>query len=533
VDARRFLPFSLPRAGRWALGVLVLAAGLGFVPEYRTQAHVRRQAESANVQSVGKRLTEVVRRTLVEQPPALEAARKAIESTAELGDKLARSSLTRSEALRDLASAAERLNQELRQFGQNPALKTLDRTARDPGGAGNQSAEAMQSQMDALKKQLGNAAGHAEKMDQTRSGLQKAQQMAASLPDKDSPGGRAARQELAQALAQLSQQMSDHGQPLAGLDEAVKALERNQTDLVIRDLQSALTDLEKLRDMAKAMQQLQRQMARLGKDLAEQLEQGQVQAAQGTLQKMIRQLKASDLPPEALQKVMEEVARAAGPGQEYGKVGEHLQNAAQQMGRGQKPEAAESLANAARELERLAQQMADCQSLMDGLAALEYAQMAIGQGKSWDDLQGTGCKACGGAGCGKCRGGRSWNHGGGTGAGVGTWADETDIIQAEIRNQRVDNSGITRPDLDPRGLSDRDAARNPDLAPSKVRGQMGRGGPMPSITLKGVSIRGESTVRFEDAATAAQEEAQSALNQDRVPRAYQKAVRDYFDDLKK
>jgi len=40
-------------------------------------------------------------------------------------------------------------------------------------------------------------------------------------------------------------------------------------------------------------------------------------------------------------------------------------------------------------------------------------------------------------------------------------------------------------------------------------------------------------VKFEEAATTAQEEAQNALNQDKVPRAYQNAVRDYFDDLKK
>ena len=56
---------------------------------------------------------------------------------------------------------------------------------------------------------------------------------------------------------------------------------------------------------------------------------------------------------------------------------------------------------------------------------------------------------------------------------------------------------------------------------------------MPSITLKGVSIKGQSTVQFEEAAATAQSEAQSALNQDQVPRAYQNGVRDYFDDLKK
>jgi hypothetical protein len=55
---------------------------------------------------------------------------------------------------------------------------------------------------------------------------------------------------------------------------------------------------------------------------------------------------------------------------------------------------------------------------------------------------------------------------------------------------------------------------------------------MPSIKLKGVSIKGQSRVEYEAAVLAAQSEAQGALSQDQVPRAYQGAVRDYFDDLK-
>jgi len=71
------------------------------------------------------------------------------------------------------------------------------------------------------------------------------------------------------------------------------------------------------------------------------------------------------------------------------------------------------------------------------------------------------------------------------------------------------------------------------LKPTKVKGQFKPGGQMPSINLKGVSIKGQSKVAYEEAATAAQSDAQSALSQEKVPRAYQGAVRDYFDDLKK
>jgi hypothetical protein len=82
-----------------------------------------------------------------------------------------------------------------------------------------------------------------------------------------------------------------------------------------------------------------------------------------------------------------------------------------------------------------------------------------------------------------------------------------------------------------RGLSDRgegDLGRN--IAPTKLQGQFNPG-PMPSISLKGVSINGRSSVPHQEAVTSAQSDAQNALNQDRIPRGYRNAVKGYFDDL--
>src|SRR5215472_3358189 len=44
LDARQLLPFHLSRATRWALVVLALGAGLGFVPEYRSKPFLQKQA---------------------------------------------------------------------------------------------------------------------------------------------------------------------------------------------------------------------------------------------------------------------------------------------------------------------------------------------------------------------------------------------------------------------------------------------------------------------------------------------------------
>ena len=70
------------------------------------------------------------------------------------------------------------------------------------------------------------------------------------------------------------------------------------------------------------------------------------------------------------------------------------------------------------------------------------------------------------------------------------------------------------------------------MTSSKVKGDFAAGAPMPSITLKNVSIKGTSKLEYEEAVTAAQSDAQSALSEERVPKAYRGTVRDYFDDLK-
>src|ERR1039457_4867547 len=94
------------------------------------------------------------------------------------------------------------------------------------------------------------------------------------MASKNTPGSDAERQKLSESLSALSKQMQDMGLQLPQLDDAIKAMEANQTDLVLKDLEASLTDLEKVREMAKSLQQLQQQADKLGKDLAEQLKIG-------------------------------------------------------------------------------------------------------------------------------------------------------------------------------------------------------------------------------------------------------------------
>jgi hypothetical protein len=307
------------------------------------------------------------------------------------------------------------------------------------------------------------------------------------------------------------------GMQLPQLDDAMNALAANQTDLFLKDLDAATTDLEKMREMAKSLQQLQQQMEKLGKNLAEQLQNGQPEMAQQSLQRMITELNSANLKPEQLQKILDEVSKAVNPAGNYGKVADYLKSATAQLGSNDKSAATQSLAAAAKELDNLLQQMGDAQELADTLDALNQASMCLGQGQCWRPGKGP----------------PKFKPGGNPGSGVGTWADEGGQWNGES-TAGWDNSSVVRPDMKGRGTTDRgDGELNDALKPTKVKGQFAPGGPMPSITLKGVSIKGQSKVDYAEAVTAAQSDAQSALSQEKVPRAYQGAVKDYFDDLKK
>jgi hypothetical protein len=519
VDLKRLLPWRLPATSRWALLLLALTAGLGFVPEYRSEAHLQAQRQKESVQEAGRNLALLTRRTLERRTNALEATRQTLQSVGELGGQLEKRTPTRNEALKDVAKLTEKVQQDVREMAKNPALRSMERAARSGSQNTPGSAEQLQKQMDALQKAMGNKEPNSEAMQKLQEQLEKARQAAQGMMGKDAQANEAARENLAQSLSQLARQAADLGAALPSLEEAIAALEAGQIDKVMKDLELAMKDLDKLQQMAQALQQLQQQAARVGKDLAEQLEKGQADAAVETLRKMINQLKAGNLTPEQLKQLMEEVAKAAKPGEEYGKVGELLKNAAGQMRRGDQPGAAQSLADAAKELESLMQQLADAQDLQSTLDALKRAQMCIGNSLSWGQCNQPGRPG--------------FKPGGKPGRGVGTWADESTFLDQVENTGLWDNSDIDRPDLDPRGLTERESELSDALEATRLKGQFNPGSQMPSITLKGVSLKGQSTVAVQEAVTAAQSEAQAALSQEQIPRAYQGAVKDYFDDLKK
>lgn len=518
VDPRRLLPVGLPAFVRWTVLGLALCAGLGFVPEYRTARQRQQAADRAVIQDVGRNLVQLSKRDLTRKAPALENTRKALENVGELGERLQSAPLTRQEALKDLAKSTEGLRQQALDLAKNPALRKLEQAARSSGGSSRSTREALQKQIDSLQKSLGEKAG-GEAARELQKDLAKLKEMAKGLADQDGKAGETARAELAKALGELARNAADQGMPLESLDDAAAALRQAQVEQFLKDLQVAEKDLDQMAQMARQLAQLQQQAEKMGKDLAEQLQNGQAQAAAETLRKMVEALRRSDLTPEQMKKLAEEVARGARPGEQYGKVGELLKQAARQAQQGQPGEAGKSLAGAQKELENLMEQLADAQSLMASLQALQKAQVSIGNGQCWSQAKGSGNRIGLGP---KGRGGK----------GVGMWSDNDAWAMPEGIQELWDNSGVNRPDVAGRGHTERDATQPDGLVPTRIKGQMQPGGPMPSITLKGVHLKGESRVSYTEAIATAQSDAQSALNQEQVPKAYKNAVRDYFGELK-
>ena len=517
LNLRQLLPWHLPPVWRHVLLVLALGAGLGFVPEYRSEAYREAQREKAVVKEAGQRLAEITRRSLDRRKPELESTRKSLEAVEQLGKKLARRPLTRDEALRELAKLTEDVGKKLDALDKKPAMKSLERAARSDATRSPSAAEALQKQIEALQKQMGGKPPQADALQKLSDALRKAQQAAAAM-GKHSEGREAAKADLAQALAQMARQARQMGASLPSLEAALAALKAGQIDQMLKDLDAVSEDLQEQLNMAKALQQMQQQSAQIGKNLKEQLERGQAALAAQRLRQMARKLQSGQMTPEELRKMMQELSQAIDPAGQYGKVQDRLKKGLKRMQSRQPGEAGKQLAAAANELEKLMQQMADAQSLQAALGALKKAQMCVGNCQSW----------------GMCKtpGQPRFKPGAKPGQGVGTWGDDS-LTMTPQNSGRWDNSGVQRPDMDPRGLTDRgDGTARDDLMPTRIKGQFKPGGPMPSITLKGVSIKGQSRAALQEAVTAAQSEAQSALSQDIIPRAYQGTVRDYFDDLK-
>ena len=517
IEPKKLLPLRLPKVCHWTLLVLAACVGLGFVPEHRSKAHLDQQRNSAIIEDVGQNLERLTKLQVKLSPPHRELTENALESVQELGKEFKKGKLVRDKAMAKLSSLAEQLRDQSSKLGQARTLKKMQQAARTPSAAGRQTKAKMQQQLDEVKKSLGAAKDvKPEQLDDLKHKMESMKDAAAGLPDASSPEGQQGRQQLAQSLADLARRAEQMGLEMPNIDEALQALESSDIDQFLKNMDIAGEDLQKMTDLAKAIQNLQMQMAEIGTTLGEQLGKGQVPAAIESLQKMMEQLESAQLTPKQLEKMIQELQEALDPAEAFGECSKCLSDAKGKAKEGDRSGASQSLAEATEELNKVLQQLGDMESMMAALQNLERAQLAVGNSQSFGS-----CKIPGVGPSSKTPGG-----------GVGTWGNDSYQLSPDDFAQRWDNSGFSRPEMDARGNTDRGDAKVPDdMVSTRIKGKINPKGPMPSITLRGVNIKGSSKVQFQEAVTAAQSDARNALNQDKVPRAYRDSVRDYFDDL--
>ena len=101
--------------------------------------------------------------------------------------------------------------------------------------------------------------------------------------------------------------------------------------------------------------------------------------AMPTLKKLAEQLKSANLNAEQQKKILDEVSKARPAASEYGKVADLLKQGAKQMQQGDKPNASQSLADAAKELAKLAQEDINTRWAALELMAKEHPATAAAQ----------------------------------------------------------------------------------------------------------------------------------------------------------
>jgi len=519
-DWRGLLPLRLPAAARRAAVALALATVLGFVPEYRSQAYRARVEDQGIAREVGRRLVETTQRSLQRRRPALQAVRKNLERAQELGKRLETGKMTRERALDELAKAAEQLRKTLEKTAKTPGFQAVNRALQANPSRAQFDPQQISRRMAALEKELGNRSldlKQLEALQQATAELRRrAAQAGASLTQK--PALMAA---MSEELAALAEEAAKMGLSTEALKKAIEALRQAKPDQLLKALDAASIDLEKLLQAAKKLEQLKAAAAQIAKTLPEQLAKGQVPAAIGRMRWMTRRLRGGATAKE-LQALAKEIGDAVGQAGPYGpEVKEALAQAARKAAAGERAEAAKALEKAAKALEKLLEQIKDAQQCQAALAALQRAQMCIGNRWSWSQCQAAINMSPFGV--------PNANR---IGPGVGTWSDGSLKLNKPPNTGMADNSGFKRPEMTPRGISERNASLPQDrLLPTRVKGQFQPGGPVASVSLRGLSLRGESRAAVKQVIEAAQEEAQRAMTEEEIPRPYQSAVKAYFDQL--
>ncbi|HNQ24709.1 MAG TPA: hypothetical protein PKK06_16630 [Phycisphaerae bacterium] len=286
----------------------------------------------------------------------------------------------------------------------------------------------------------------------------------------------AATQKLAQALARGDFQSAR--EELKALQEKLATLKQDEDQEMVKKIGDQLNDLARQLDDLAENKQLQQKLAQAGVT-PEQMERLMSSLKKQDLDQLQEQLAQQGMSQQQIQQLMQQL-------REQQTQGSQCRNLSQCLAKGGQCGAAGQMGEAMAGLSEAEQQLSDAEQLEQEMNQLNAALSSLQNAK--DGCQGQG----------QCQGKDGQPHGGmgklGRGQG-GLAPEERTDVAFKVEKQQV---------------------------------HTGQGAIIGQFLVEGEQVRGEVDRTFVEVITAAEHEASDAVNRDRVPRQYQKAVKEYF-----
>ncbi|MCZ6684308.1 MAG: hypothetical protein O7B26_14090 [Planctomycetota bacterium] len=381
-------------------------------------------------------------------------------------------------------------------------LKNFDDQLRrmddmDPGAIRREAIKKLDTLEDALKKKADS--NRFQDLNETKKRLAKI----GASPDPKSEVGR-----LLDAMASNDFQ------------EAQKAIEKLKEELAKRS-RDPQADLGKLQEMQKQLEQLSQKMKEAAEDkrserelknagltpeqakrVLEALAKKDPKQLEKMAKELAERLKDKGMTEEQMKKMLEKMQQRQKACKQCKKMGDKMGGAAEKMKQGDMESASMELGEAGDMLNEMEQMEQALNELESQMAELNDARDELGD----DDKDSGDCKKC---------------------DGTGFRKDGAPCPDCNRRGPGMAGGG--------RGWGERERDDNAEFGFKNVKAKIKtnkRGRIIGQRYVKGDALKNKSEAEFHDAASAAELDATDALNRDRVPRAYRKGVKKYFERLR-
>jgi len=273
-------------------------------------------------------------------------------------------------------------------------------------------------------------------------------------------------------------------------------------------------DKEMVEKLSKQLENLSEQLEKLAQNekLKQELEQAGIKKED--LERMLENLSKKDLDQlkkqleekGMSQKKIEDVAKQLQKQQQAGSTAKQLSSAMKQGAQCKNPGQA---GNAMAGLSQAADQLSELEALQQEMNQLDSAIAAADQAKN--DMSNP-CSGCNGSGD---QGGKPCSKCNGTGSG------------------RQGNGGMGRQPGQGRGGLAPEERTAVDFKTEKGKVHTGKGAIIGQFEFEGEQVKGDVKEDIAEVVTAAEREASDRINRDRIPRQYQKAIREYFSTVQR